>query len=201
MGKSLIPIRKVEFEDDAPIKLEWYGVKVSFNYEREAARNITNNMIAHGYGELLADIMVPLVEETVTTTTKTGRKSTRTRHNKIFGYDGYIWVKMVMNRETWLVVRNSTGVTGYLGHGNNPLPLREEEVVNVKKAFGIYEFERAEAAKNFDGEIGDYVSIIDGAMKGLGGTISEIHQSKGSLKIELPNGMKIDANFGQVEKV
>lgn len=201
MGKSLIPIRKVEFEDNAPIRFEWYGVKVNYNYEREAARNITNNMIAHGYGDLLEDIMTPLIEETVTGVTKTGRKTSRTRFNKIFGYDGYIWVRMIMNRDTWLVVRNSTGVMGYLGPNNTPLALREEEVINVKKAFGIYQIEREAAAANFDGKIGDLVSVIDGAMKGLEGIISEIHQSKGTLKIDLPNGMKIDAEFGQVEKV
>lgn len=200
MGKSTLKIHKVDLST-APLEFKWYTVKVNYNYERQAERNIRNNLAARGYGEYIDQIILPLIPVITTTVNKKGEKKEKTKWEKIYGYDGYIWVRMILNSDTWFAVRNSTGVMGWGESNGRPLAMTDLEMINIKQVCGLIEVERKVATDNFKGQMGDLMKIMDGTWSGFEGTITEINQEDKWVKIVMPNNMTVKAEFYQVEKV
>jgi transcriptional antiterminator NusG len=85
---------------------------------------------------------------------------------------------MKLSDETWYIIRNTPGVTGFIGNGTQPTPVSEKEITKIKKRMGV---EDPKYSVNY--EIGEVVSVTDGPFKGFEGTISEIDQVKGKLKV------------------
>ena len=110
-------------------------------------------------------------------------------------FPGYVLINMVMNDETWYVVRNTRGVTGFVGPGSKPVPLSEEEM----RPLGIRSSEIA-----LDYEVGDAVTVISGAWEGTVGNISAINQSKQSVTINVDmfgRETPVELNFTEVKKM
>ncbi len=116
---------------------------------------------------MILEISIPL--ETVTEITDNGPKEVE---RKVF--PGYVLVKMVMNDETWHVVRNIRGVTGFLGEGNKPIPLSEDDVA----ALGV---EKREVVVGY--QVGDSVKITDGALESFLGTVEEMDLERGKVRV------------------
>ena len=117
--------------------------------------------------DLIAEVSIPL--ETVTEITDNGPK---TVERKVF--PGYVLVKMVMTDETWHLVRNIRGVTGFVGAANKAIPLTEEEIA----ALGV---EKREVVVGYD--VGDSVKITDGALASFIGTVEELDTERGKVKV------------------
>ncbi len=145
----------------------WYVVHTYSGYENTVKATIEKYVENRGMQDLIHEVNVPL--ETVTEITDAGPKDVE---RKVF--PGYVLVKMVMNDETWHVVRNIRGVTGFLGEGNKAIPLTEADVA----ALGV---EKREVVVSY--QEGDSVRITDGALESFLGTVDEIDLDHGKVRV------------------
>ena len=145
----------------------WYVVHTYSGYENTVKATIEKYVENRGMQELIHEISIPL--ETVTEITDNGPKEVE---RKVF--PGYVLVKMVMNDETWHVVRNIRGVTGFLGEGNKAIPLSDADVA----ALGV---EKWEVVVSY--QLGDTVRITDGALESFLGTVEEIDLDHNKVRV------------------
>lgn len=145
----------------------WYVVHTYSGYENKVASNLQKIVDNRSLQELIQDIKIPTE---VVTEIKDNVK--RDVERKVF--PSYVLVKMVMNDETWHIVRNTRGVTGFVGAGSHPEPLTEKEVENL----GV---EKREVEVNFS--VGDSVKIIEGPLDGFIGTVDGIEPDKFKVRV------------------
>ena len=148
-------------------ELNWYVVHTYSGYENTVAASIERAVENRNMGELITEVTIPL--ETVTEITENGPK---TVERKVF--PGYVLVKMTMTDETWHLVRNIRGVTGFVGTANKAIPLTEEEIA----ALGV---EKREVVVSY--QEGDSVKITDGALESFIGTVEEIDVERGKVRV------------------
>ena len=146
---------------------QWYVVHTYSGYENTVKATIEKYVENRGLQDLIHEISIPL--ETVTEITDNGPKEVE---RKVF--PGYVLVKMVMNDETWHVVRNIRGVTGFLGEGNKAIPLSEADVA----ALGV---DKREVVVSY--QEGDTVRITDGALESFLGTVEEIDLDRSKVRV------------------
>lgn len=167
---------------------KWYVVHTYSGYENKVAMNIETVVQNRNLQDLIHEVRVPT--ETVTEI-KDNKK--REVERKIF--PGYVLVKMVMTDDSWYVVRNTRGVTGFVGPESKPLPLTEEEVLNL----GI-ETKEIE----IDYAVGDTVRIVDGPLEGFVGIVEEIDTEKDMVKVKVSmfgRETPVELELDQVETV
>ena len=145
----------------------WYVVHTYSGYENTVKATIEKYVENRNMHELIHEISIPL--ETVTEITDNGPKDVQ---RKVF--PGYVLVKMVMTDETWHVVRNIRGVTGFLGSGNKAIPLSEDDIASL----GV---EKREIVVQY--QVGDNVRITDGALESFLGTVEEIDLDHGKVRV------------------
>ncbi|HCO62512.1 MAG TPA: transcription termination/antitermination factor NusG [Clostridiales bacterium] len=148
-------------------ELKWYVAHTYSGYENTVAASIQRAVENRDMHDLIAEVTIPM--ETVTEITDKGPK---TVERKVF--PGYVLVKMVMTDEAWLLVRNIRGVTGFVGSGNKPIPLTEEEIA----AMGV---EKREIIVSY--QVGDSVKITDGALENFIGTVEEVDTERGKVRV------------------
>ena len=146
---------------------KWYVVHTYSGYENTVAASIEKAVENRGMHELIQEVSIPL--ETVTEITDNGPK---TVERKVF--PGYVLVKMVMTDETWHLVRNVRGATGFVGSGNKAIPLSEAEIA----ALGV---EKREVVVGY--EVGDNVKITDGALESFLGVVDEIDIERSKVRV------------------
>ncbi len=146
---------------------QWYVVHTYSGYENTVKATIEKYVENRGLQDLIHEISIPL--ETVTEITDNGPKEIE---RKVF--PGYVLVKMVMTDETWHIVRNIRGVTGFLGEGNKAIPLSESDI----DALGV---EKREVVVGY--QEGDTVKITDGALESFLGTVEEIDLEHGKVRV------------------
>ena len=137
---------------------KWYVAHTYSGYENTVKASIEKAIENRNMTDLIHEISIPM--ETVTEITDNGPK---TVERKVF--PGYVLVKMVMTDDTWHLVRNFRGVTGFVGSGNKPIPLTDDEIA----AMGV---EKREVVVGY--EVGDNVKITDGALESFLGVVEEI---------------------------
>ena len=145
----------------------WYVVHTYSGYENKVASNIEKIVENRGLHDLILAVNVPV--EKVIETTEKGEKEVE---RKLF--PSYVLVKMVMNDETWHIIRNTTGVTGFVGPGSRPVPLTDEEVERMGVEVRTIEIKFA---------VGDSVHITDGPLAGFIGVVEEISADLTSVKV------------------
>ncbi len=146
---------------------KWYAVHTYSGYENKVATSIENAVENRKLNESICEVRVPTE---MITEIKDNKK--REVERKLF--PGYVLIKMVMNDETWYVVRNIRGVTGFVGPGSKPVPLTDEEVLRL----GV---ETNEIVINF--AVGDSISIIDGYFAGFIGRVNQIDKEKSLVRV------------------
>ena len=150
----------------------WYVVHTYSGYENKVANDLQTMVENRHLQDLICDIKVPV--EMVPEIDKNGKQ--KMVEHKLF--PGYVLVKMVMNDDTWYVVRNTRGCTGFLGQdksgGSKPIPLTEEEII----AMGV---EKREIEVNY--AAGDSVRVIDGALAGFIGVVSSVEPDKNKVNV------------------
>lgn len=152
-------------------KLEWYVVHTASGHENKAASTLRQRIKASELQEQIAEVLVPTQNKIVI---EGGKK--KEIQERIF--PGYVLVKMDLNDDTWGVVRNTAGVTGFVGIGAKPTPLPKKEVKAILK------FMKMEAPK-FEAKftIGDSVKIIEGPFADFLGKVEELDEERGKVKI------------------
>jgi len=151
----------------------WYVVHTYSGHENKVKATIEKAVITRGMEDYITQVVVPT--EDVVETTKTGKEKTRQR--KVF--PSYVLVKMIITDESWYIVRNTKGVTGFVGPGSKPVPLTDDEV----RAMGVGLEEPKIAAGDIDLEIGDAVEVSNGAFAGQVGTVEEINVETKEVKV------------------
>ena len=148
-------------------ELKWYVAHTYSGYENTVSVSIERAVENRNMHDLITEVSIPL--ETVTEITDNGPK---TVERKVF--PGYVLVKMVMTDETWHLVRNIRGVTGFVGSANKAIPLTDEEIA----ALGV---EKREIIVSYN--VGDSVKIIDGALESFIGTVEELDMERGKVRV------------------
>lgn len=150
---------------------QWYAVHTYSGYEDKVSESVRQRINAVDMADKIFDVMVPKEKQIEI---KNGKRKVVDR--KIF--QGYVLVEMKLTEETWYIVRNTPGVTGFVGSGTDPTPVSEAEIRKIKKRMGV-----EEPKHQIDFTEGEVVSITDGPFKGFDGAISEIDYQKGKLKV------------------
>lgn len=180
-----------EAEEELPEGTAWYVIHCYSGYENKVKRNLENRIESMAMQDYIFQIVVPSEEEIEL---RNGKR--RTVERRIF--PGYILVQMVMTDDSWYVVRNTPGVTGFVGSGNTPTPLRQEEVDKIMKRM---EAETPTVRVSF--RVGETVRIIDGPFADFMGTVDEINTDRGKVKILVSffgRETPVELDFLQVEK-
>ena len=150
---------------------QWYAVHTYSGYEDKVADSIRQRINAVDMADKIFAVMVPKEKQIEI---KNGKRKIVDR--KIF--QGYCLVEMKLTEETWYIVRNTPGVTGFVGSGTEPTPVSDAEIKKIKKRMGV-----EEPKHQIDFEEGEVVSVVDGPFTGFDGTISEIDTVKGKIKV------------------
>jgi transcription termination/antitermination protein NusG len=169
----------------------WYVVHCYSGYENKVRHNLEQRIESMGMKDKIFDIVVPTEEEIEV---KEGKR--RTVERRVF--PGYILVNMILSEESWYVVRNTPGVTGFVGMGNNPTPLRPEEVSQIIRRM---EAEAPRIKVTF--KSGERVRIVDGPFNDFRGTVSEIDMERAKVRVMVNffgRETPVELDFLQVEK-
>ena len=150
-------------------KALWYVVHTYSGYENKVANDLVKTVENNGMGDLIQEVTVP-IEEVVEI--RNGKP--HTIQHKLF--PGYVLVKMIKTTESWYVVRNTRGCTGFVGPNGKPIPLTEEEVA----ALGV---EKREIEITY--AVGDTVRIIDGPLENFSGIVDEIDLEKNKVRVTI----------------
>lgn len=170
----------------------WYVVHCYSGYENKVRHAIEQRIETMGMENKIFDVIVPTEEEIEI---KDGKR--RTVERRVF--PGYILVQMIMDEDSWYVVRNTPGVTGFVGMGNTPTPLREEEVAQIMRRM---ESEAPVIKVSF--KSGEKVRIIDGPFNDIIGVVSEIDMERTKVRVMVSffgRETPVELDFLQVEKI
>ena len=173
---------------DLSKKAKWYVVHTYSGHENKVKVNMEKMAENRGMQNLILSVVVP-TEDRVEI--KNGQRKVKTR--KIF--PGYVLVKMVVTSESWYLVRNTQGVTGFVGHGSEPIPLTDEEVrrMGIEKVY-----------IDLDIEPGDNVKVINGPFESFMGVVEEVNMDRQVLRVKISmfgRDTPVELEFGQVDKI
>ena len=167
---------------------KWYVVHTYSGYENKVKANIDKTIENRHLEEQILEVRVPMQE---VVEIKNGAE--KVAQKKMF--PGYVMIHMIMNDETWYVVRNTRGVTGFVGPGSKPVPLTDAEI----NAMGI-----ADVNVVVDYEVGDTIVVIAGAWKDTVGVIREVNTQKHSVKINVElfgRETPVEISFSEIRKM
>jgi len=184
--KGASPLEGEGLRGDGQAK--WYVVHTYSGHENKVKVNIEKMVENRNMQNLILEVVVP-TEDVIEV--KDGQRKIKTR--KMF--PGYVIIKMIVTNESWYLVRNTQGVTGFVGHGSEPIPLTDEEVarMGIEKVF-----------IELDVEIGDMVRVISGPFESFMGTVEDINREKQVLTVKVSmfgRDTPVELEFAQVEKV
>lgn len=174
---------------------QWFVLHTYSGYENKVKANIESRTQSMGMDDFIFRVVVPEEEEREV---KNGKE--KININKTF--PGYVLVEMVMTDDSWYVVRNTPGVTGFIGShgaGSKPSPLLKEEIEHILRKLGL-----STRHKELDVELGEVVKIIDGAFSGLVGEIAEIDYERQHLKVNVDmfgRETSTEVSFEQIDKL
>ena len=183
---SVSPLEGEGLRGDGTAK--WYVVHTYSGYENKVKTSIERMVDYRGMQDLILEVVIP-TEERIEI--KDGVKKVKTR--KL--YPGYVVIKMIVNNETWYLVRNTEGVTGFVGHGSDPIPLTKEEIVRM----GIEKLKI-----DLDIEVGDTIRIIGGVFEGQLGIVEAVNPEKQIVKTRISmfgRDTPAEIEFSQVSKL
>lgn len=171
---------------------KWYVVHTYSGYENKVKRDLEQVVENRGIEDYIFKIVVPKEEQI---TIRAGKRESVKKNV----YPSYVLVKMIVTEETWYIVRNTSGVTGFVGAGTNPIPISDAEV----RRMGI-EGDVSEEKVVLDYQIGDSVEILVDPLKGHIGEVVAINKEQQKVKVILPmfsRGTNTELEFSQVQKV
>jgi transcriptional antiterminator NusG len=170
---------------------QWYVIHAYSGHEEKVKKNLEKRIESMDMHDKILEVFVPMEDEIEI---KDGKR----RHVQKRIFPGYILVKMVMSDESWYVVRNTPGVTSFVGSGNKPVPLQESELRSILKQV------KQEPQIRVEFQLGESVRVVDGPFADFLGKVDEINPEKGKLKVlvnmfgrETP----VELDLLQVEKV
>ncbi len=190
------PVEDVASDDaamaEAPDKPQWYVVHCYSGYENKVKKNLEHRIESMGMTNRIHEVIVPTEEQIEL---RDGQR--RIVERRI--YPGYVLVQMILDEESWYVVRNTPGVTGFVGIGNKPTPLRPEEVERIMRRM-----EAEEPVAEVKVKVGDKVRIVEGSFTDFHGTVDEVYPDKGKARVLVSffnRETPIEVDLLQIEKL
>ncbi|OQB46681.1 MAG: hypothetical protein BWY00_01553 [Firmicutes bacterium ADurb.Bin153] len=175
------------------IKPSWFVIHTYSGYENKVKANLENRIKNLGMEDKIFRVLVPTEESTEM---RDGKKKVVQR--KIF--PSYVLVEMTMSDDSWYVVRNTPGVTSFVGSGNKPIPLGDDEAYKILRMMGIIDPSRPKV--NF--EVGETLKVILGPSMIYTGTVQEIMQDKGKMRVMVSmfgRDTLVELDMDQAEKI
>ena len=166
----------------------WYVIHTYSGYENKVKTDLEKTIKNRELEDYFFNIVVPMEEQVEI---KDGKRKTNLK--KVF--PGYVLVKMIVTEESWYIVRNTRGVTGFVGSGTDPIPLTETEIRNMG-------FD--DVPVNVDYDTNDTVQVVNGPLEGFVGTVQEINKEKQKVKVLVSmfgRETPVELEFAQVQKV
>ena len=188
MAEESLPTEESADQEINESKAKWYVIHTYSGHENKVKVNIEKLVENRGMQDLVLEVVVP-TEDRVEF--KDGQRKIKTR--KMF--PGYVIVKMIVTNESWYLVRNTQGVTGFVGHGSEPVPLTNEEVhrMGIEKVY-----------IKLDVSQGDSIKVINGPFESFMGVVEEVNFDKQTLKVRISmfgRDTPVELEFGQVDKI
>lgn len=171
---------------------KWFVIHTYSGYENKVKANLEKRVASMNMQDKIFRVLVPMEDEIEV---KDGKK--RITKRKIF--PGYVLVEMYLTDDSWYVVRNTPGVTGFVGSGNKPIPLQPTEVRSIMRQMGL-----EEARTKIDLDLGESVRVITGPFENFIGTVEEIYPEKSKLKVLVSmfgRETPVELDFTQIEKL
>ena len=179
-------------KDDPDAK--WYIVGAASGFEEKAVKTIQDNARKASLNHFFFDFQIPKQEVIEI------KKGKKINSEKNF-FPGYMLIKMIMNNQTWQLVKNSNKVSGFTGNDHKPIPLSQNEAMKMlKKADDSIEY----IAPKYVYEVGQQVKVIDGPFASFNGMVEEVDEERGRLKISVSifgRSTPVELEYTQVEKV
>lgn len=179
---------KVFIKQEKTDKPYWYVVYTYSGYENKVMDNLKKTIENHNLQDVILDIKVPM-EETIET--KNGKK----RHVSKKMFPGYVMVKMFLTDDSWYIVRNTRGVTGFVGPSSKPIPLSDAEV----RTMGI-----ENVRISVDVEPGDNIIVVSGPLESFVGVVEEVNTEKQKVKVQVSmfgRDTSVELDFVQIKKI
>lgn len=171
---------------------QWYVVHTYSGYENKVKANLEKRIESMNMEDKIFRIVIPMEDKVEI---KDGKK--KITKKKVF--PGYVLVEMVLSDDSWYVVRNTPGVTGFVGTGTKPIPLSEEELSNIFRQMGI-----EEPKAKIDFYAGEKVQVVSGPFEDFIGEIEEVYPDKGKVRVIVSmfgRETPVELNFYQVRKI
>ena len=181
-------------KQDTSVGRAWYAIHTYAGYENAVARNLKQRIESLGLQEKIFNVVVP-TERTIKI--KGGRRVEE--EEKV--YPGYVLVDMIVDDQSWYVVRNTPRVTGFVGSGVNPVPLKQGEVETL---LGRMAEKEGSVKHAIDFSAGDAALIVDGPFKDLDGKVGEVDESRGKVKVLVAmfgRETPVELDFLQVKRI
>lgn len=170
---------------------QWYVIHCYSGYENKVRKNLEQRVETMGMKDRIFDVVIPTQEEIEV---RDGKRRTVERHV----FPGYVLVEMILEEESWFVVRNTPGVTGFVGMGDEPTPLRDDEVTHIMRRM-----ESEAPTYKVTYKAGDRVRIVDGPFNDFRGTVDEIDMERSKIRVMVNffgRETPVELDFLQVEK-
>ena len=167
---------------------KWYVVHTYSGYENKVKTDLEKTIKNRELEDFFFNIVVPMEEQVEI---KDGKRKSNLK--KVF--PGYVLIKMIVTEESWYIVRNTRGVTGFVGSGTDPIPLTDDEIRNMG-------FD--EVPVNIDYDLNDTVQVVNGPLEGFIGAVQEINKEKQKVKVLVSmfgRETPVELEFSQVQKV
>lgn len=171
---------------------QWYVVHTYSGYENKVKANLEKRIASMNMEAKIFRILVPMEDEVEI---KDGKR--KISKKKVF--PGYVLVEMIMTDDSWYVVRNTPGVTGFVGTGSKPIHLSDEEALQIIRQMGMDE----PRTKIFF-DVGEHVRVISGPFENFSGVVEEIYPEKGKARVMISmfgRETPVELEFEQVEKI
>ncbi len=178
-------------EDDEEDPTDWFVIHCYSGYENKVRHNLEQRIESMGMKDMIFDVIIPTQEEIEV---KDGKR--RTVERRVF--PGYVLVNLILTEESWFVVRNTPGVTGFVGMGNLPTPLRPDEVAQI-----IKRMEADSPMINVSFKVGERVRIVDGPFNDFRGVVADIDMDRSKVRVNVSffgRETPVELDFLQVEK-
>ena len=176
---------------DAGDGRQWYVIHCYSGYENKVRKNLEQRIETMAMKDKIFDVVIPTQEEIEV---RDGKRRTIERHV----FPGYVLVNLILTEESWFVVRNTPGVTGFVGMGDEPTPLRPEEVAQI-----LRRMEDEAPTYKVTYRQGDRVRIVDGPFNYFRGTVAEINMERSKIRVMVNffgRETPVELDFLQVEK-
>ena len=175
-------------QEDKSLEPKWYVVHTYSGYENKVKTDLEKTIKNRELEDFFFNIVVPMEEQVEI---KDGKRKTNLK--KVF--PGYVLIKMIVTEESWYIVRNTRGVTGFVGSGTDPIPLTDDEIRNMG-------FD--DVPVNIDYEVNDSIKVVNGPLENVVGVVQEINKEKNKVKVLVSmfgRETPVELEFSQVKKI